>query len=73
MAKIAKVNKEMYKPKNLKEQLKEMKLNEEVEVKSRVFKVPSIRVAVTALRKEGYEFIVTERGCVDCCKVTRVK
>ena len=63
----------MYKPKNLKEQLKEMKLNEEVEVKNRVFKVPSIRVAVTALRKEGYDFIVTERGCVDCCKVTRVK
>jgi len=50
-----------------------MKIGEMVEVKNRTYKVPSIRVAVTKLRKEGYDFIVTEQGCIDCCKVTRVK
>jgi hypothetical protein len=61
------------KPKSLKEQLLAMKIGEMVEVKNRTYKVPSIRVAVTKLRKEGYDFIVTEQGCIDCCKVTRVK
>lgn len=50
-----------------------MKLNEEVEVKTKVFKTTSIRVAVTDLRKEGYDFIVTEKGCIDSCKVTRIR
>ena len=61
------------KPKSLSEQLISMKLNEEVEVKSRTFKVTSIRVVVTELRKQGFDFIVTEKGCVDSCKVTRIR
>lgn len=50
-----------------------MKLNESVEVKAKTFKVPTIRVAVTKLRKLGYDFIVTEQGYIDGCKVTRIK
>ena len=61
------------KPKSLREQLISMKLNEEVEVKQKTFKTTSVRVAVTELRKAGYEFIVTEKGCIDSCKVTRIR
>ena len=61
------------KPKTLLDQLRDMSLNVEMEVKSRVFKSHAIRQAVSKLRKEGYDFIVTERGCIDCCKVTRIK
>lgn len=60
-------------PKTLLDQLREMTLNVETEVKSRIFKVSSIRQAVTDLRKEGYDFIVTEKGCIDSCKVTRIR
>jgi hypothetical protein len=61
------------KPKSLKQQLLAMEIGEQVEVKTRTYKVTSIRVAVTRLRKDGFDFIVTEQGCIDCCKVTRVK
>ena len=61
------------KPKSLKEQLLLMKIGETAVVTSRTYKVTSIRVAVTRLKKMGYEFIVTEKGCLDCCRVTRVK
>lgn len=61
------------KPKTLKEQLLEMELFAEAEIKSRIFKTSSVRVAVTALRKEGYDFIVTEKGIYDGCKVTRTR
>ncbi len=50
-----------------------MRIGETVEVKSRTYKVPSIRVAVTRLRKRGYDYIVTEQGCIDCCRITRTK
>lgn len=60
-------------PKTLLDQLREMTLNVETEVKTKVFKVQTIRQAVSDLRKEGYDFIVTEKGCIDSCKVTRLK
>lgn len=60
-------------PKTLLDQLREMALNVETEVKTKVFKVQTIRQAVSDLRKEGYDFIVTEKGCIDCCRVTRIK
>lgn len=50
-----------------------MELFVETEVKSKVFKTASIRVAVTALRKLGYEFIVTEKGIIDGCRITRIR
>lgn len=61
------------KPKTLKDQLLSLRIGETVEVKSRTFKVTTIRVAVTRLRKKGYDFIVTEQGCIDSCKITRTK
>lgn len=61
------------KAKTLTQQLKEMTLFEEIEVKSKVYKTASIRVAVTALRKKGYDFVVTEKGIYDGCKVTRTR
>ena len=73
MAKSTKVDKMFTKPKTLRDQLISMRLNEEVEVKSKTFKVTTIRVAVTDLRKEGYDYIVTEKGCIDSCKVTRIR
>lgn len=60
-------------PKTLLDQLREMALNVETEVKTKVFKVHTIRQAVSNLRKEGYDFIVTEKGCIDSCKVTRLR
>lgn len=72
-AKITKIDKMIERPKTLLDQLREMTLNVETEVKSRIFKVSSIRQAVTDLRKEGYDFIVTEKGCIDSCKVTRIR
>jgi hypothetical protein len=60
-------------PKTLLDQLREMTLNVETEVKNKVFKVQTIRQAVSDLRKEGYDFIVTEKGCIDSCKVTRIR
>lgn len=61
------------KPKTLLEQMKELELNLETVVKSSVYKPGIIRQAATDLRKQGYDFIVTERGCIDCCKVTRIR
>ena len=51
----------------------EMELWTEAEIKSRVFKTSSVRVAVTKLRKQGYDFQVTEKGIYDGCKVTRTR
>ena len=73
MAKIAKLEKMFTKPKTLTQQLMDMELFVETEVKSKVFKTSSIRVAVTALRKLGYEFIVTEKGIIDGCRITRIR
>ena len=67
------IEKMITKPKTLIDQLREMALDVETEVKAKVFKTQVIRKAVSQLRKEGYDFIVTERGCIDSCKVTRVK
>ena len=50
-----------------------MALNVETEVKAKVFKTNVIRQAVSDLRKEGYDYIVTEKGCIDSCKVTRIR
>jgi hypothetical protein len=61
------------KPKTLIQQLMEMELWTEAEIKSRVFKTSSVRVAVTKLRKQGYDFLVTEKGIYDGCKVTRTR
>jgi len=61
------------KPKSLIEQLMAMAIGEEEEIKRRVFKTTSIRVAVTNLRKRGYDFIVTEKGILDGCRVTRIR
>ena len=73
MAKIAKLEKMFTKPKTLTQQLMDMELFVETEVKSKVFKTSSIRLAVTALRKLGYEFIVTEKGIIDGCRITRIR
>lgn len=61
------------KPKTLIDQLREMTLNVETEVKNKVFKTHIIRQAVSKLRSEGYDYIVTEKGCIDSCKVTRIR
>ena len=61
------------KTKTLLDQLREMPLDVETEVKARVYKTHIIRQAVSDLRKEGYDFIVTEKGCIDSCKVTRIR
>lgn len=61
------------KPKTLLDQLREMSLNVETEVKSRIFKTQTIRQAVSKLRREGYDFVVTEKDVVDGCKVTRIQ
>lgn len=61
------------KPKTLIDQLREMTLNVETEVKNKVFKTQVIRQAVSKLRSEGYDYIVTEKGCIDSCKVTRIR
>lgn len=59
------------KPKTLLDQLREMEPNVEEVVMSETFKPGIIRGAVSVLRKEGFDFIVTEKGCHNCCKVTR--
>lgn len=50
-----------------------MSLSVETEVKSRIFKTQTIRQAVSKLRREGYDFVVTEKDVVDGCKVTRIQ
>ena len=71
-AKNTKVVKMITKPKTLLDQLREMKLNVEEVVMSETFKPGIIRGAVSVLRKEGYDFSVTEKGCINCCKVTKI-
>lgn len=55
------------------DQLKSLPLNREVIIPNREYKPSYVRIAVTNLRKEGFDFICTEKGCIDCVKVTRTR
>lgn len=60
------------KPKTLTEQLLALPLNEENFISIYAYKPHTVRQMVSTLKKQGHSFYVTERGCIDGCKVTRL-
>lgn len=71
--KFSKVMKEFKKTKPLLQVLREMQVGEEVVVDNRQIKTATVRKAVTALRKLGYEFKATEKGLINKISVTKIK
>lgn len=57
--------------KSLIDTMRSFKLKETRIIKRRDFKTQSVNNAKRKLRKEGYDFRVTERGIIDGCEVTR--
>ena len=58
---------------NLKNELLEINVGEDRVFSLQEAKPVSVRMAVSQLRKRGYEYIVTERGMRDAIKVIRQK
>lgn len=71
--KFSKVMKEFKKTKPLLQVLREMQVGEEVVVDNKQMKTATVRKAVTALRKLGYEFKATEKGLINKISVTKLK
>lgn len=71
--KFSKLMKEFKKTKPLLQVLREMQVGEEVVVDNRQAKTATVRKAVTALRKLGYEFKATEKGLINKIQVTKIK
>lgn len=57
--------------KNLTEQLLILPIGEENFISTYQYKPHTVRQMISKLNKQGYAFSVTERGCVDGCKVVR--
>lgn len=71
--KFSKVMKEFKKTKPLLQVLRELQVGEEVVVDNRQIKTATVRKAVAALRKLGYEFKATEKGLINKISVTKIK
>mgnify|MGYP007037218738 FL=1 len=71
--KFSKVMKEFKKTKPLLQVLRELQVGEEVVVDNKQMKTATVRKAVTALRKLGYEFKATEKGLSNKRSVTKLK
>lgn len=57
----------------LKDSLRSMPVKGTLVIKNRQFKVSSVRTTVTAMKKEGYLFDVSDKGRIDDVVVTRLK
>lgn len=57
----------------LKDSLREMPVRGRLTIKNRQFKIATVRTTVTALKKEGYVFEVSERGRIDEVVVVRLQ
>lgn len=57
----------------LKDSLREMPIHGFVIIKNRQFKANTIRTTATALKKEGFEFDVSDKGRIDDVIITRLK
>ena len=58
--------------KSLTETLRRMKVGETMRIKSRDFKYSAVKSAKYALRKEGINIKLTEKGLIDEVEVTRM-
>lgn len=57
----------------LKDSLREMPVSGTLIIKNRQFKTAVIRTTATDLKKEGYQFDVSDKGRIDDVIVTRLK
>lgn len=57
----------------LKKTLRKLTTGETIEIPFRELKPSYVRQQVSALRKEGFDFIATEAGLIDSIRVTRIK
>lgn len=60
------------KPKTLSEQLANLPIGKEEEIKTALYRSTTVRRMVSILRQRGYKFVCTEKGCVNSIKVTRL-
>lgn len=57
----------------LKDSLRGMPVGSTLTIDIRKFKIATVRTTVTALKKEGYLFEASDKGCIDHIVVTRLK
>jgi len=61
------------KQKSLTETLRTLKLGVWAEIGNKEYRPYSVRMAISKLKKEGFSFECTEKGCIDYIKVCRIK
>lgn len=61
------------KPKNMKETLLTLTCGETMDFPYKEVKPSYVRLLISRLRNEGFDFLATEAGLIDSIRVTRIK